>query len=138
MKAALGILQYQCLLDEESQPEGRIDAQWTRSSFLNHEFLLATSVVYFYVRHFADDLETKEIDEVADLSRKAEAIWSRTRLSSNESKQASDALRLVLSALGPKGAETQHSLPQPSGEHAVYPSESSRSIALNNEYDTDE
>ncbi|KAH6651555.1 fungal-specific transcription factor domain-containing protein [Truncatella angustata] len=94
--AALSILHHHQLIDEESQPGGRLGSHVIQSPFMSHEFLLATSVICFYVHHFKGQIEPAKLDEIIDVSKKTETIWCRTRADSTESMKASKALRIVI------------------------------------------
>lgn len=99
VEAAKSVLRYQCQLDEESQPGGRCDVQWINSSFVNHEFLLATSAICFYVQYFLGQIDQIELAEIQALCQQTEAIWCRHRNSSAESLKASEVLRVMLMRL---------------------------------------
>ncbi|KAK9780176.1 putative Fungal-specific transcription factor domain-containing protein [Seiridium cardinale] len=96
VQGALSILHYQELIDEESQPGGRFGSLLMQSPFMSHEFLLAASVVCFYIHYFMGRIEMTQLQEIEDVSRRAEAIWSRTTMVSTESLKAAQALRMVI------------------------------------------
>ncbi|KAK9415752.1 putative Fungal-specific transcription factor domain-containing protein [Seiridium unicorne] len=96
VQGALSILHYQELIDEESQPGGRFGSLLMQSPFMSHEFLLAASVVCFYIHYFMGRIEMTQLQEIEDVSRRTEAIWSRTTMVSTESLKAAQALRMVI------------------------------------------
>ncbi|KAI1249937.1 hypothetical protein MGN70_008387 [Eutypa lata] len=107
IEAALQILRYQHLVDEESKPGGRLESiKWSMSSLINHEFLLATSVLCFCAQHRRREIAEAGAEEIADLLGKTRAIWIRSASISKEASRASEALRTALRGLVVGSPET--------------------------------
>ncbi|KAJ5956437.1 hypothetical protein N7501_010716 [Penicillium viridicatum] len=89
LNAALKLLTYQQILEEETQPFCQLHHErWKVSSLVNHDFLLATSVLCLYLKQSAGDANAQaESPTSSDTSREA---W-----------KAAKALSIVLSQPGP-------------------------------------
>ncbi|KAJ5947158.1 Fungal-specific transcription factor protein [Penicillium verhagenii] len=118
--AATKILELQHLIDEETQLNGRMyQSRWRVTASFTHDFLLATSILCFYlqahgsaeVRDHSDSGEKRpmpvNIDELKQLLRKTQAIWLRESETSREARRAAVALQYVI---GDPGAGSDSSL----------------------------
>ncbi|KAK3386677.1 hypothetical protein B0H63DRAFT_391849 [Podospora didyma] len=107
LNSAIRILEFQALIDDEIQPDGQLyQVRWRVSSLLNHNFLLATSIL---CSSFADNkneaLSTsesfKDSEEISafnirQLLYRSLNIWTRASSSSKEAHRAAQVLRHVL------------------------------------------
>ncbi|KAI1742357.1 hypothetical protein F4680DRAFT_30232 [Xylaria scruposa] len=103
LDAALKLLDFQHILHAETQPLCRLyQERWKVSSLVNHDFLLATSVLCLYlqqVRHQGQALletETSMVETIRQSLKKSHNIWIETSSSSKEARKAAEALSLVL------------------------------------------
>lgn len=114
LDAAVKILDYQQVIEEERQPDGRLfQARWKISHVLNHDILLATSILCLYL-HMSDTPGLADVaDRVAEVTRREEIrwrltishkIWLRLSATSAEAQKAARALSIVLGK--PDGAAT--------------------------------
>ncbi|KAJ5507139.1 hypothetical protein N7527_009282 [Penicillium freii] len=107
--AAMQILEFQRLVDEETQVGGLLyQSRWRVSSAFINDFLLATSVLCFYVQTHDNEKETisgsfrdsevepVDMDQIKDLLRTSQAIWSRQSANLKEALKAVVALSYVL------------------------------------------
>ncbi|KAI0548874.1 fungal-specific transcription factor domain protein [Xylaria curta] len=110
--AAMKILDFQRLVDEETRADGLLYySRWRVSSAFINTFLLATSILCVCLQNYTD--EQKQLDNSGDGERKSlymtktrqvlktsQAIWSRQCASSREARKAVAALRYVLADSG--------------------------------------
>ncbi|KAJ6014617.1 hypothetical protein N7540_009208 [Penicillium herquei] len=112
LEAAIQILNLQHVVDEETSPDGLLyQSRWRISSAFTNDFLLATSVLCFYLQ--ANDKQHKNsnnprdlglklgMGKVRELLRTSRAIWSRQCATSREAWKAVAALDYILD--GPYG-----------------------------------
>lgn len=109
LAAATSILGLHHFVDEETQPDGRLFRfRWKLPRAIKHEFLLATSVLCYYL-HLHDgrqrglnggpaDAEVGPVDadKIRRLLRTSLGIWLRDSSVSRESRKAVAAVRYVL------------------------------------------
>lgn len=101
LDAALTLLEYQHMLQEETQPFCQLyQERWRVSSLVNHDFLLATSVLCLYIKQSTDGDQpaadvTRNEAILAALQRSYD-IWLRSSSSSKEAWKAARALSIVL------------------------------------------
>ncbi|KAI0436241.1 fungal-specific transcription factor domain-containing protein [Xylaria telfairii] len=101
LDAAFKLLDYQHMLDEETQPFCQLyQARWKVSSIINHDFLLAVSLLCSYLQQicnpshpFKEGPETRKIIDYLSRSRE---IWIRSSSTSKEAQKAAQALSVVL------------------------------------------
>lgn len=110
LSASMKILEFQHLVDEETQPDGRLyQIRWRVSTAFTHEFLLATSILCFYLKSFAAgnevsggqhdppmDADTIHVEKIRQLLRASQTIWVRLSADSTEAQKAAAALQYVL------------------------------------------
>ena len=107
LAAAMKILEFHHLVDEETQLEGRLyHVRWRVSTACTHEFLLATSVLCLYLQVYNEGqgdqhsgqqaLETTQIERIRQLLRVSQGIWLRLSAESTEARKAAAALQYVL------------------------------------------
>ena len=107
IQAALKILHYQWVVDQEMQPGGRLhESAWKISLIVKQDFLLATTVLCLDLNNdlsavssaksptnTTDGQQRKEIIRALEGSYQ---IWQRSSLLSREAKKAAETLRFVL------------------------------------------
>ncbi|KFX89806.1 hypothetical protein O988_08483 [Pseudogymnoascus sp. VKM F-3808] len=101
LDSAIEILEYQHLLHEETQLDGRLSSiGWTYSLILNDDFMLAASVLCFYIKQYNGDYKgiigEETFQRIQSILRKSHDIWLRSSSISNEALKAVRALRLIL------------------------------------------
>ncbi|EWG54382.1 hypothetical protein FVEG_12606 [Fusarium verticillioides 7600] len=102
LESALKLLDYQHMLQEETQPFCQLyQERWRVSSLVNHDFLLATSVLLFYLqstkREGMQVTESAAMDETILVSlRRSYDIWLQSSNSSKEARKVVKALAVVL------------------------------------------
>lgn len=101
LDAGLKILEYQHMIDEETQPFGQwYEDRWKISSILNHVFLLATSILCFYLQYShgraKDSSESEKLENIQRTLRRSHNIWLRSSGTSKEAQKAAGALSVVL------------------------------------------
>ncbi|KAF7175026.1 hypothetical protein CNMCM7691_005494 [Aspergillus felis] len=101
LDAALKLLDYQHVLQEETQPFCRLyQERWRVSSLVNHDFLLATSILCSYLQR-AGAQSKGGIGAVTEETiwkslQKTYNIWVHSSSSSKEAQKAARALRVIL------------------------------------------
>lgn len=106
LNAALKLLAYQKMLEEETQPFCQLHHErWKVSSLVNHDFLLATSVLCLYLKQSAGDAdaqaESPTAHDIRTALNQAYGIWLQSSDTSREAWKAAKALSIVLSQPGP-------------------------------------
>ena len=105
--AALQMLQLQSTLNQETHPGGRLyHDKWKVSSLVNHDFLLATTILCLDLDHdmamqpsIQRNDSTKENykrDAIIQALHVSYKIWLQSSRSSREARKAAEALRIVL------------------------------------------
>lgn len=101
LDAALQLLEYQHVLQEETQPFCRLyQERWRVSSLVNHDFLLATSILCSLLQKSHE--RTREavgvlmIERVRTALQRSYDIWLHSSSTSKEARKAARALRVVL------------------------------------------
>ncbi|KAI0802810.1 hypothetical protein GGR55DRAFT_663909 [Xylaria sp. FL0064] len=101
VNAAFKLLDYQAMLDRETQPFGQLyQDRWKVYSIVNHDFLLAASLLCSYFQKirapglgFGDGAEA---DKIATYLTQSREIWTRSSVASKEAQKAVRALNIVL------------------------------------------
>lgn len=94
LEAALGTLQIQHILDEETYPGGQLDImRWRISSIMNHQFLTATVILCILLQR-GQTMERG--DEIKAALRTTRAIWMRSSPSSREAQKGVETVSIVL------------------------------------------
>ena len=93
LEAAMKILEFQHLIDQETQPDGQLyPVHWMMSSVVKHNFLLGMSVLCYYIQSATRipqvplDQETGE--RIRRLLRRSYEIWLRSSATSQEARIA--------------------------------------------------
>ena len=105
--AALQMLQLQVTLSEETQPGGRLyHDKWKVSSLVNHDFLLATTILCLdldrdiamqasiQLRDSAKEQDRRDI--IMQALHESYKIWLQSSRSSREARKAAEALKIML------------------------------------------
>ncbi|KAJ2894140.1 Fungal-specific transcription factor protein [Zalerion maritima] len=112
LEAAIKILEFHQLVDEETRDvDGRLyQARCRASTALTHEFLLATSILCFYlgsqgsrVAEQSTQLQALEmnppsIGKIKEVLRASQLIWLRLSAGSKEARKAAAAVQYVLNS----------------------------------------
>ncbi|KAI0967943.1 fungal-specific transcription factor domain-containing protein [Xylaria arbuscula] len=101
ISAAFKLLDYQDMLDRETQPFGQLyQDRWKISSIVNHDFLLASSLLCSYLQKirgpnigFGDG---SEVDKITTYLTRSREIWIKSSGTSKEARKAVQALNIVL------------------------------------------
>lgn len=102
LESALKLLDYQHMLQEETKPFCQLyQERWRVSSLVNHDFLLATSVLCYYIQHAQGATpqlsESASFDETIMTSlKRSHDIWLQSTNSSKEARKVVRALAVVL------------------------------------------
>lgn len=100
--AALQLLKHQIIIHQEIQPGGRLHRiRWKISSLLNHDFLLAITVLCLILNQCIDqedslDYGTTTRQEMIQSLHSSYRVWLRLTDTSHEARKAVDAIRFVL------------------------------------------
>ncbi|KAI1327977.1 fungal-specific transcription factor domain-containing protein [Xylariaceae sp. FL0255] len=96
-EASKSLLRYQHIIDDESKPGSRFESMtWIHNSLFNHEFLLATSVLCFFLKHNLIGTDEAESEDIKSLLQRSRAIWELRKGVSEEARKATAALNIVL------------------------------------------
>lgn len=116
LDAALKVLKFQEILDEETRPFCQLHQEsWKISSLITHDFLLAMSVCCVYAQQ-TENINIERKKQVLIALTKSYDIWLRSFSFSKEAQKAVKALRAVLSKEG-MAPET----PAPLEHHPISP-----------------
>ena len=97
LDSAIKILKYHHLLDEETQLDDRFSSvRWRVSSILNHDFMLAASVLCFYIKLCNTGKNMETCENIRPLLRKSHEIWLRSSNASKEAQKAVQSLDIIL------------------------------------------
>lgn len=115
LDAALGTLQIQHILDEETCPEGQLHImRWRISSIMNHQFLTAAMILCILLQR---GQAMQRGEEIKAALRRTRAIWMRSSSRSREAQKGVETVNLVLARFsvdpthrGPPDAYTEDSM----------------------------
>jgi hypothetical protein len=115
LDSAIKILVYQHLVDEETQLDGRLSSiGWTYSLILNDDFMLAASVLCFYIKQYSGDykdiIDEETFQKIQALLRKSHDIWLRSSSVSNEAQKAVKSLGIILGICSSEDGEIANQL----------------------------
>lgn len=101
LDAAFNLLDYQRILDEETQPFCRLyEERWRVSSLVSHDFLLATSILCLYLQntpeHAQQAAESALTEKILKYLETSYDIWLRRSSVSKEAQKAAKALSIVI------------------------------------------
>lgn len=128
LAAAVRVLEFQHLVDEEIRPSGRLyQSRYRLSNAYIHDYLFATSILCFYLQtrgvataasvtatvpqeqqpspqprcgEPGEDTKRISVDKIKQLLRKSQGIWERSTAASKGPRKAAAALRYVLGDSG--------------------------------------
>ncbi|KUJ22237.1 fungal-specific transcription factor domain protein [Mollisia scopiformis] len=125
VQAAIKILEFQQLLDEETRPDGLLyPVRWMMTTSLGHfVFLLGMSILCYYVQlaKIRPDISLNEETgtKIYNLLRSTYPIWLRSSTVSREARQAAEHLSLLLGLQGRKEGGIQAAEEAVDGYHNV-------------------
>jgi len=101
LDSALKLLKYQQVLHDETQPWCRLyQERWRISSLVNHDFLLATSILCLYLKHVQNgtlaSTDTLIHETIWTSLRTSHDIWLHSSISSKEARSVVNALGVIL------------------------------------------
>ncbi|CAN9184753.1 unnamed protein product [Alternaria alternata] len=103
LDAALKLLEYQHMLQEETRPFCQLyQERWRVTSLVNHDFLLATSVLCAYLQQVRGETATAgaeggtSADTIRASLQRSYGIWLNSSSSSKEAQKAVSALSVIL------------------------------------------
>ncbi|KAF5591817.1 transcriptional regulatory [Fusarium pseudoanthophilum] len=112
LESALKLLDYQHMLQEESQPFCQLyQERWRVSSLVNHDFLLATSILCYYLQNRKCEgmpvSASAPMDESIMVSlRRSYDIWLQSSDTSKEARKVVKALNVVLGVSNTSGTDS--------------------------------
>ncbi|KAF9776099.1 Trichosetin biosynthesis cluster transcription factor tf23 [Fusarium sp. DS 682] len=130
LESALKLLDYQHMLQEETQPFCQLyQERWRVSSLVNHDFLLATSILCYYLQNTKREgmqlSESASVDESILVSlRKSYDIWLQSSNSSKEARKVVRALTVVLGVGNTSGTDSGFDSSMSFGVPSAYASSS--------------
>ncbi|KAI8635448.1 hypothetical protein F5Y19DRAFT_407806 [Xylariaceae sp. FL1651] len=97
VSAALKILELHHTMFQGLKTGGRLySVRWRVTSVFNHDFLLAISILCFYLQQNGDKISAYELDKIKQAIRETKAMWYPEFFKSNEAKRAVAAIESVL------------------------------------------
>lgn len=104
LTAAMHILEFQYLIDEETRPDGPLyQIRWRVPTAVTQDFLLATAVLC--QQYNSEDAEAGLKDKIHQRLQVSLKIWLPMSAESAEARKAADALSYVLGEYGPYGLQ---------------------------------
>ncbi|KAF4416983.1 transcriptional regulatory [Fusarium acutatum] len=130
LESALKLLDYQHMLQEETQPFCQLyQERWRVSSLVNHDFLLATSVLLFYLQ--STKRKGMQVSESAPMNEtilvslgKSYDIWLQSSNTSKEARKVVKALTVVLGVSNTSGTDSGFDSTMSFGDPSGYASSS--------------
>lgn len=118
--AALELLDLQHLIDENTQPFCQLyQERWRISSIINHDFLLATSILCFYFQEItgepSDVGDSALVEKIMQAVERSHDIWLRSSDASKEARKAAKALSVVIGNRKAPPAAAQAEATNPAG-----------------------
>lgn len=111
LAAALRLLDYQQMLQEETQPFCQLyQERWRVSSLMNHNFLLATSILCYYLQQAraeaSQESETAMEETILASLRRSYDTWLLSSTTSREAMKATRALNVILGVRNDSAADS--------------------------------
>jgi len=105
VQAAVKILEFQQLVNEETQPDGLLHpVRWMTSSLMQSIFLLGMSILSYYVQLVKTTsyvpLDKDFVARILDLLRNTYPMWLRLSIVSQDARKAVEHLSLLLGLRG--------------------------------------
>ncbi|KAI1756534.1 hypothetical protein F4782DRAFT_537648 [Xylaria castorea] len=95
--AALKILKLHQTIYDGLKTGGRLySVRWRITCFFSHDYLLATSILCFYLQRNGDRISKSELNEIKQTLRQTKVVWGPRTPTSAEVKRAAAAIELVL------------------------------------------
>ncbi|KAI1108405.1 hypothetical protein F5Y14DRAFT_436275 [Nemania sp. NC0429] len=95
--AALKILKLHQTMYEGLKPDGRLyPIRWRVTCFLCQDYLLATSILCFYLQRNSDKISSSELDEIKRTIRTTKVIWDPRTPMLAEIKRVATAIELAI------------------------------------------
>ncbi|KAI1173666.1 fungal-specific transcription factor domain-containing protein [Nemania sp. FL0916] len=112
LDAAFKLLELQYIIDENTRPFCQLyHERWRISSLINHDFLLATSILCLYLqkikRSTTDEGESALVRKIIEVLEKSHSIWLRSSDVSKEAWKVTKALSIVIGHRSPSYWESQ-------------------------------
>ena len=129
VQAAIKILEFQQLIDEEIQPAGQLHpVRWMVTSLIQPTFLLGMSILCYYLQ-LAKSTSDVQLDQdtsakIYGLLRKTYPMWLRSSTVSLDAREAVEHLSLLLGLRGQEGAP----LAQEAMAHLATPLDATNSL----------
>ncbi|KAI0442478.1 hypothetical protein F4803DRAFT_519129 [Xylaria telfairii] len=130
--AALKILKLHQTIYEGLKTGGRLySVRWRITCFFSHDYLLAISILCFYLQRNSDRISSSELSEIKQTLRQTKVIWGPRTPMSAEVKRAAAAIETVLPGI------LEHDSDESSNESqgVLTPAESSDLSAFSNDQD---
>jgi hypothetical protein len=130
VQAAIKILEFQQLIDEETQPDGQLHpVRWMLSSLMQSIFLLGMSVLCYYVQ-LAKTTPEVSLDRdtgarIHGLLRNTYPMWLRSSTVSRDAREAVEHLSILL---GLRGQQEGAPLAQEATVHLATPQDAAISL----------
>jgi hypothetical protein len=101
LDAALKLLDLQHMIDENTRPFCQLyHERWRISSIINHDFLLAASILCFYLQEITGDPsdvgESALVEKIIKTLERSHDVWLRSSDASKEARKAAKALSVVI------------------------------------------
>lgn len=117
LQAAINILEFQQLVNEETQPNGLLHSlRWMLSSLMQSIFLLGMSVLCYHMQlaKVSNDIDQNTIARIHGLLQHAYPVWLRLSTTSRDARKAVEYLRLLI-----PGLHEEHGSASPEGPSPV-------------------
>lgn len=99
LDASLKLLDFQHILHEKMEPFGQLyQHRWKVHSLVNHIFLLAASILCFYLQQVRSDDDDAMEETIRTSLRQSRDIWVHSGAFSKEAQKAARAVSIVLEA----------------------------------------
>lgn len=128
--AALKILKLHQTIYEGLKTGGRLySVRWRITCFFSHDYLLAISILCFYLQRNSDRISSSELSEIKQTLRQTKVIWGPRTPMSAEVKRAAAAIELAIPGI------LEHDSDESSNESqgVLTPAESSDLSAFSND-----
>ncbi|KAI1827959.1 hypothetical protein F4861DRAFT_548360 [Xylaria intraflava] len=97
VSAALKILElYQVVYEGLKTGGGLYAVKWRLTSFINHDYILATSILCFYLRKNGDSISADELSEIKHTLRQTKMVTTHRLPMSPETRRAAAAIESAL------------------------------------------
>ncbi|KAI1200524.1 hypothetical protein F5X97DRAFT_292929 [Nemania serpens] len=133
--AALKILKLHQTMYDGLRPGGRLySVRWRVTCFLCHDYLLAMSILCFYLQRNGDKIGSSELGEIKQTIRKTKVIWDPRTPMLAEIKRVAAAIELALPGILEHGSDESSNEGSNEGQ-VLTPANSTELDMLHNEQD---